>query len=144
MSLSSEVISRLQAIDPPPFRIVAGAAAFAAIDGAPKALPAAYVLIETETSGENMRATGPVLQQTQADIAVVIYTRNVADNTGAAAAADIEDTLKPAVRAALVGWVPDLEGADPVTHVESTLLKTRSGVVCVRELFGASYYTSEV
>ena len=144
MSLVSELQGRLTAIDPAVFRIVGGAAEFAAITGEPKATPAAYVLIEEEQSADNDRITGPVLQRTEADIAVIIVTRNVADNTGAAAMEDIE-TLKAKVRTALIGFVPAAsQGGDPVTHISGNLLKAKSGNVWQRELFAAAYYQEEV
>ncbi|TIV69446.1 MAG: hypothetical protein E5V89_18750 [Mesorhizobium sp.] len=87
--------------------------------------------------------TGAVLQRTEADIAVVIVTRNVADNSGGAAAADIE-TLKEKVRRKLVGYVPtSSQDGEPVTHIEGKLLRMKSGVVWQRELFGAAYYQEE-
>ncbi len=143
MSLVSEIQGRLSAIDPAVFRLVAGAAAFSALSGQPPATPAAYVLIEEEQSAENERITGPVMQRTEADIAVIIVTRNVADNTGAAAAEDVE-TLKAAVRAALIGFVPaGAQGGDPLTHISGNLLKAKSGNVWQRELFAAAYYQQE-
>ncbi|RWB50839.1 hypothetical protein, partial [Mesorhizobium sp.] len=87
MSINAEIQQLLTEIDPPVFRLVDGAAAYAALSGEPKAMPAAYVITEQEVSGENERMTGAVLQRTEVDIAVVIVTRNVADNSGGAAAA---------------------------------------------------------
>ncbi|RUY11943.1 hypothetical protein EOA25_04695 [Mesorhizobium sp. M2A.F.Ca.ET.040.01.1.1] len=143
MSINAEIQQLLTAIDPPVFRLVDGAAAYAALSGEPKAMPAAYVITEQEVSGENERMTGAVLQRTEADIAVVIVTRNVADNSGGAAAADIE-TLKEKVRRKLVGYVPtSSQDGEPVTHIEGKLLRMKSGVVWQRELFGAAYYQEE-
>lgn len=143
MSIVSEICDRLKAIDPPVFRIVEDAAAFAALNGEPKATPAAYVLVEEEHSGDNERMTGPVMQRCEGDIAVVIVTRNVSDAIGGAAAGDIE-TLKGAVRKALIGFVPDTSrGGDPIIHVSGNLLKAKNGHVWHRELFGAAYYLEE-
>jgi hypothetical protein len=142
MSIVSELRALLDAIDPPVFRIVGGAAEFAALAGEPKATPAAYVLVEEEQSEDNARMTGPVLQRVEADVAVIIVTRNVADNSGAAAAEEIE-TLKAKVRGALMGFVPSSEGSDPITHVSGNLLKAKSGNVWQRELFAAAYYLEE-
>jgi hypothetical protein len=87
--------------------------------------------------------TGPVLQRTEVDLAVVIVTRNVADNSGGAAAADI-DGLKAKVRGKLIGFVPtSSQAGEPVTHIEGKLLRMKSGVVWQRELFGAAYYLEE-
>ena len=86
--------------------------------------------------------TGPVLQRTEADVAVIIVTRNVSDGTGGAAADDIE-SLKSAVRGALIGWSPASGDADPVEHVSGNLLKAKNGSVWHRELFAAAYLTME-
>lgn len=141
MSLNAEIQDQVKATGL--FRLVDGAAAFAALSGEPKAMPAAYVITELEVSGENERMTGPVLQRTEVDIAVVMITRNVSDNSGGAAAADME-ALKAAVRGKLVGYVPTgSQDGEPVTHTEGKLLRMKSGVVWQRELFGAAYYQEE-
>lgn len=140
MSIVQDFIARLLAIEPPVFAIVEGAAAFASIDRTPNATPAAYVLVEAETSAPSMRINGPVLQASSADVAVIIVTDNVSDATGAAAAADIEE-LKRQTRQALIGFVPQSsqDGA-PVQHVEAELLKARGGMVWQRELFATSSF----
>ncbi|MES0068793.1 hypothetical protein NKJ73_23745 [Mesorhizobium sp. M0074] len=143
MTLSAEFQQRLRDIDPAVFRVVAGAAAWASLNGEPKTTPAAFVLIEEEQSGENTRMTGPVLQRCEADVAVIFVTRNVSDGTGAAAADDIE-TLKSAVRDALIGFEPtSVSNADVVEHISSNLLKAKNGHVWQRELFGVGYYLVE-
>ncbi len=143
MTIASDFIARLKAIDPPVFAIVEGAGEFAAIDRSPPtAMPAAFVLIETEESAESERGTGPVLQRCEADVAVVIVTDNVSDATGGAAAADLE-TLKAKVRGALIGFVPDAEGADPVQHISGELLKARGGTLWQKELFAVAFYLEE-
>lgn len=141
MTIVAEVRARLEALGK--FRIVDGAAAWASLSGEPKATPAAYVIVEEESSDENQRMTGPVLQRCEIDIAVVIVARNVSDNTGAAAAEDIE-TLKAAVRGALIGFVPAVsQDGTPITHVSGNLLKMKSGSVWHRELFAAAFYLEE-
>lgn len=144
MTIVADFIARLLAIDPPVFSIVEGAAEFASIDSVPVAMPAAYVLIEAEASGQNARATGgPVLQRCEADVAVIIITANVSDATGGAAAGDIE-TLKRQVRTALIGFVPaSSDDGTPVEHISGELLKVRSGTVWQKELFSAAFYLEE-
>lgn len=143
MTIVADFIARLQAITPPVFAIVEGAADFSTIETVPTAMPAAYVLVEEEESGDNERATGPVLQRCEADIAVVIVTDNVSDVSGGAVASDIE-ALKAAVRAALIGFVPaSTQGGDPITHVGGRLISARRGTVWHRELFAAAYYLQE-
>ncbi|RRH98087.1 hypothetical protein EH240_20030 [Mesorhizobium tamadayense] len=143
MTINAEIQQLLKDIDPPVFRLVEGAAAYSALSGEPKAMPAAYVVTEEEVSGANERMTGPVLQRTEADIAVIIVTRNVSDNSGGAAADDIE-TLKEKVRSKLIGYVPTAsQDGEPITHTAGNLLRMKSGVVWQRELFGAAYYQEE-
>lgn len=143
MTVNAEIQARLKDMDPPLFRIVEGAAAFAALVGEPKATPAAYVLTEEEVSSDNLRMTGPVLQRTEGDIAVIIVTRNVADSTGGAAADDIE-VLKEAVRRRVIGFIPTSSpDGEPVIHISGNLLKARSGSVWQRELFGTAHYQEE-
>ncbi|MBX3580833.1 MAG: hypothetical protein KF810_02915 [Rhizobiaceae bacterium] len=142
MSIVAAFIAALEAIDPPVFRLVGGAAEFASIDTVPTAMPAAFVLVESEESAENQRSTGPVLQRTIAEVAVVIVTDNVSDHVGAAAAVEIE-TLKAAVRAALIGLVPDPDEGNPVEHISGELLKAQGGTIWHRELFAAAFYLQE-
>jgi hypothetical protein len=143
MSINTEIQQLLKDISPAVFRLVDGAAAYAALGGEPKAMPAAYVVTEEEVSGENERMTGPVLQRTEADIAVIIVTRNVSDNSGGAAAEDIE-TLKEKVRGKIIGYVPtSSQDGEPITHTSGNLLRMKSGVVWQRELFGGAYYQEE-
>jgi hypothetical protein len=142
MSIVDQVIARLNAIDPAVFSIVGGAIDFSAIDDVPTATPAAYVLIEEEASDPSERATGPVLQRCEADVAVIIIAGNISDLAGGAAAGDLE-ALKTAVRGALVGFVPDAETGEHLEHIGANLLKARGGCVWHRELFGIGTYIEE-
>lgn len=143
MTPASDVIEALKAIDPPAFALVEGAAEFAAIDGVPVVMPAAYVLAERETSEPSERMTGPVLQLTLTDVAVIIVTGNLSDPVGGAAAADLEG-LKRTVRGAVIGLVPSAsQDGSPFQHVEAELLRARGGVVWQRELFSASFFQEQ-
>lgn len=143
MSIVSDIVARLNAIDPQIFSIVGNAADFAAVDTLPLARPAAYVFVKEEASGDNERATGPVLQRCEADVAVVIVTDNVSDHHGGAASADLE-TLKVAVRAALVGFVPAAsDDGTPIEHLSGRLIRFRQGTVWHEELFSAAYFVEE-
>ncbi|MAZ84124.1 MAG: hypothetical protein CME90_11030 [Hoeflea sp.] len=142
MSLVTEMIARLQAIDPSPFALIEGAVEFASIDKVPPAVPAAYVFIKNEAAEENSRATGKVLQRAEHDIAVVIITSNVSDATGAAAFDDIE-ALKVKVRGALVGFVPESSSGDPLEYVSGQILRFRSGTVWFETVFAAASYIEE-
>ncbi|WP_425417328.1 phage tail terminator protein [Oricola indica] len=140
MSVVSSVIARLKETGSP-FALVEGAVDLAAVDTRPPATPAAYVLAAEEASAENTRATGPVLQRMEADIAVVIITDNLTDRVMGEAAGDIED-LKAWVRGKLIGFEPD--GADePMEHVSGQIVKARSGTVWFDDRFAASTYLEE-
>lgn len=134
----AEAIARLKALDPPAFRIVAGAVELAAIAQQPAATPAAYVMIEQEAAGDNDYFGGVVRQRVEADLAVVVVASNVADKAGAALAADLE-TLKARVRAALLGWTPP-SGGDVVTYVGAEVGRARAGYAVAQLTFSAPYY----
>jgi len=142
MSLVSEIIARLEAIDPPAFAMVAGAIALAAVKGVPDAVPAAFVFVKEEASAPTHRATGPVLQRVEADVAVLIVAGNVSDAQGAAVAADLED-LKDAVRAALVGFVPTLTAGEPLQHVSGQLVQFKGGYAWHEDLYSAVTHIEE-
>lgn len=142
MTIVGSMQQRLAAIDPPVFSVVGGAADFAAIfeSGQPKAYPAVFVFVEEEQSSEE-RDTGPMLQRTEVDIAVIIVTKNLGDAAGAAASADVE-RLKADSRKALLGFVPG--GAeDPLAHIAGNLIKARNGLVWHRDLYGTAYFLEE-
>lgn len=142
MSLIDNVMAQINAIDPQPFALVEGAADLAAIDGNPTVVPTAYVFIKEEAAEENTRATGPVLQRCENDIAVVIITSNVADATGSAALTDVE-ALKLAVRSALVGFVPASGAGEPVEYLGARVLRFRSGYVWIELVFSVASYIEE-
>ena len=143
MSLVDEVITRLNMIDPLPFALIEGAAEFASIETIPTALPAAYVFIRGEAAEENSRATGPVLQRCESDLAVIVVSSNVTDSTGSAAAGDIE-ALKAAVRGALIGFVPEASRGDPLEYVSGQMLRFRSGTAWFELVFASPFYIEEL
>lgn len=143
MTIAADIKARLDAINPQVFRLVGTAAEFSILTGEPKSVPAIYVLVENEASSPNERMTGPVLQRTSVDIATIIVTNNVSDNTGGAAADDIE-SLKKIARGALIGFVPpSADDAEPIEHVEGNLLKARNGYVWWRDLYGTDFTQEE-
>ncbi|MBN8917740.1 MAG: hypothetical protein J0I31_19255 [Rhizobiales bacterium] len=132
-----EIIGRLRELAMPPFALVDGAAALAALVDQPLAVPAAYVFIKEEVSADNERMMG-VLQRTEVDIAVVIIAGNVSDAIGAAGASDLEP-LKAAMRAHLVGWQPP-SAADAITHIGGQLIRNRAGRVWWEMTLGTAFY----
>jgi hypothetical protein len=142
MSLVDLFRARLAGIDPAAFAVIEDAAALAAIEGVPMALPAAYVFVKEEASDPTERMTGPVLQRCEVDVAVLIVTSNMADHRGGSAARDIE-TLKAAVRAALIGWIPEPAVGEPVQHVSGQFIRFRAGTVWHEEVYGTATYIEE-
>lgn len=134
----AETIARLRALDPPAFRLVAGAVELAAIGKQPPATPAAYVVIEQEAAGENDYVAGVLRQRVEADLAVVVVAANASDATGAALALDIE-ALKRRVRDALLGWTPP-SGDDAITYVGCEIARAAPGYAVAQLTFSAPYY----
>lgn len=133
----AEVIAQLKALDPQPFRIVAGALELAAVKEQPPATPAAYVFLEAEAASDNRAMAGAIQQRVETDLAVVIVASNVADPTGAALAIDIE-TLKRRVIDALVGFMP-FSGSDVITYGSAELVRARGGFAACQLTFSAPY-----
>lgn len=138
-AIVDQVQSRLRALDPAVFAIVAGAAELAKIDkGTPAAMPAAYVVELEEAYGDNERATGGVLQRCELDFAVVIVARNISDMRGEAATQGLRP-VREAVRTALTGWQP--EGADDlVLPISGRLVASREGAAWWEARFGTAVY----
>lgn len=131
----AEIIARLQS-QVPTLKLVAGAAEFqAASETNPLATPAAYVLRMAENGGKSLTAA-QVTQRVAAEIGIVIVVRNVADPTGAAAGADLE-TLRIAVRAALLGWAPP--GCDRLEFAAGGLLAFRDGHIWWQDSYHSAY-----
>ncbi|MEP2707777.1 MAG: hypothetical protein ABJQ71_15115 [Roseibium sp.] len=137
MSLITSITARLKTAGTP-FKEVAGAAEFSAIEKRRRACPAAYVMVAEEAGGDNTRATGGVLQQLETDIAVVIVTQNLSDGRMAAAVGDIE-VLKDWCRTQLIGFQPD-GSEDALILISGKLLKARSGTLWFEELYGTTSY----
>lgn len=133
----AEVIDRLKSAPGTPFRLIAGAAQLAALTDAPTALPAVFVFVKEEASGDNERLND-LAQRTEMDLGVVIVAGNVADALGAGAAADIEQ-LKAHVRSRLVGWQP-ASSDEAITHIGGQLVRSRAGAVWWEMTLGCAFY----
>lgn len=92
----------------------------AALDGLPRSAPAAYVLLLSENAGD--RDSLDVHHQRIAqDFAVVIVCSNMRDATGSAASAELH-VLRTQVRAALLGWSPDVANSEACAFTSGRLL----------------------
>ena len=111
-----------------------------AVDGAP-ATPAAYVVALAETA-EPSDLIGVLAQRLTQEFAVVLVVANLRDATGAAAAAELA-TKRLALRAALLGWVPDAQTGEPVQFVGGDLMLFRDQRLWWRDVFRViTYYRS--
>ena len=124
------------------FKLVGGAIDFqAAVESNPKAVPACFVIPMREQPGPSIAAD--ILQQkVTVTIGVILVVRNLGDQIGAAAGADLEQ-LRRAVREQLYGWTPD-PVFDPFERGMGQLLAFRDGHAWWQDLFTTSYYDRSV
>ena len=144
MSAVSEIKLRLLAA-PTPFTAVLGATSLAQIKdgGKPEpAAPVAYVLTAREASADNERMTGSVLQRSERDILVAIYTEHLGDPMGGDAEDELE-ALKAFVRTRLIGWSTTDMNGEPITHVAGEVADARAGGVWFEDTFSAPTYIQE-
>lgn len=100
---ASKVIERLSSVSE--LRLVGGAASLqAALESPPRAVPAAYVLVE-ESGQPTGDYTGSYAQPMAVTVKVVLWTRHASAGVGAKASAAMED-IERAVRTALRDWSP--------------------------------------
>jgi len=128
----SPIVTRLQAQLTGFVSIGASADADAAIDNAP-ATPAAYVVPLTETP-DAPDLVGVHHQRLAQAFAVVLVVSNLRDVTGAAAAAELA-AKRTALKAALLGWVPDASNAEAVAFAGGALLQFRDQRLWWRDVF---------
>lgn len=125
-----------------PFKAVEGGMELAAVtDSVPLASPAAFVLVAKDVSGENSRATGPVLQRSERDIMVVYVLKHVA-KAQAAGGEDQLEVLKSWARGKLIGFKPsDMD--EKITHVGGEIAEVRAGHAWFEDTFSAPTYLTE-
>lgn len=125
-----------------PFSFAMGATSLSQVKDRPDGvLPGVFVLTARETSADNERATGPVLQRSERDIMVVIVGENLGDADGDA----VQDPLegwKAWVRSRLIGLVPS-DMNEPITHVGGEVVEARGGCVWFEDTFSAPTYLKE-
>lgn len=139
------ISSRLQTLATS-LRFVGNAAAFASV----RALgdfpaPAAYVLLASERG--DLRSDGAAqrgvqatsLQRVTSQFGVVIAARNYRDDTGAAAGDALQPLLEQ-VRAALIGWVPDLPGARGCQFLRGDLTQYDAAIALWTEVYQVQHF----
>jgi hypothetical protein len=134
------IITRLQA-QLTGFAAIAGSASVdQAIETAPNT-PAAYVVPLAETA-EPSPLIGVLVQRLTQEFCVVLVIANLRDATGAAAAVDLA-AKRQALRAVLLGWVPDAATGEAVEFVGGALLDFREARLWWRDVFRVvTYYRS--
>lgn len=116
----SPIIARLKA-QLTGFVLIAGAGELdAAIETIP-AVPAAFVMPLSELA-DAPDLVGVHHQRVTQEFAVVLVVSNLRDAAGAAAATELQ-TRRLAVRAALVGWVPDALTGETVAFTSGRVLR---------------------
>jgi hypothetical protein len=136
-----DVIAHLEASGAA-FKQVGGAAQFQnAAESNPRATPAAFVIPLEENPG--VSAMGDlVIQRVAVTLGVILVVRNLSDSKGVAARQDME-TLRQAVKAALLGWQPP-GGYDPLERGRSGLLAFKDGHMWWQDIYLTSYIDRSV
>ncbi|MFZ6644422.1 phage tail terminator protein [Undibacterium sp. TJN25] len=131
------VVARLRA-NLPELKLIGKAVDFqSAAESNPKATPACFVIPIDETPESN--GMGDILiQRVSATIGVVLVVRNLADNKGAAAGADLE-LLRAKVKRQVFGWTASPE-LDPFERGNSHLLAFRDGHMWWQDLYRTAYF----
>lgn len=125
----------------PALRLVGGAAEVAQAFSGLTAMPAAFVLPARETAGESPWGTQQTQQQVTAEFAVVVAVRNLTDSEGAAAVESLEP-VREGVRAALLGWSPDVDTVEACEFVDGDLVSFDAGTVWWQDRYRARYMIS--
>lgn len=116
----SPIVARLRA-QLTGFIAVGSAADLDAVGNGVVPAPSCYLVPVGEVAQPN-GIVGGFTQRVEVTFLVVIVSRNLTDTTGAAALAGLE-TLRQAVKGALVGWAPDAGNGDQVEFVSGDLVR---------------------
>lgn len=118
-------------------KIVGGSAEIAAAAEALAASPAAFVIEETNKAGENPVAHD-VHQRVDVSLSIFLAVKNAKDSRGQAGMSDLE-TLRLAVRDALLGWAPATD-IEPLTYAGGELFRFDPGLIWWREGWRTAHY----
>lgn len=122
------------------FKVVGGAAEFdMALQGAPAA-PACYVVPAREEADRSSATSTYVLQTITVDFAIVYAVRNSKSSAGQSGIADLE-TLRAAVRGAILGWQP-ATATKPITFAGGSLLDFQPGLMWWQDGFTTTHHIS--
>lgn len=135
------ILSHLKA-NCPALRQVGGAADFSALpEAGPQAVPAAFVVPLDEHAGPNKLDTG-ISQRVDVRLGVILAVRNLRDGVGAAANDDLE-TLRRAIKDALLGWRPP-DAVDVCIYGGGRVLQLNNQVLWWQDDFLTAYYERKV
>lgn len=139
------IIARLKALVPA-LRNVAGAADYASLTKLADFLPpCAYVLLARERADANPPGNAmpgtqvTVRQRVNVSFGVVLAVRNYREQLGAQSADDLK-TMLGAIRAALLGWIPDVPGGHPCMLQRGDLVQYSSAVSVWTDVYTTSQF----
>lgn len=107
-ALIDKLTALTDADNAPVFRHVGDTLEAAAIKPETRPGVSAYVVQLNEVAGDNDRMTGPVLQQLQESVGIILVLQSRNDRTGTKARVTL-DKVRKAVRAELLGKQPTLD-----------------------------------
>ncbi|AVP97904.1 hypothetical protein C7S18_12155 [Ahniella affigens] len=124
----------------PDLKLVDGAADLdSVLEGeAPRAMPAAYVVLGPERSKPNNGSTGAFYQKTDASFGVVVVSSNLRGATTGGAVQKTSTDIERLVVAALVAWSHP-EALLPLEHRTRDVLKQAKGMLYVQHGFWTQY-----
>lgn len=136
------IILRLKGVSA--IKLLGGALEFAALDAAPRARPAAYVVPEDKTPTGNRfeGSVGAIDQKVVVSFRVVLVL-DAAARKGAVGISDELDTLARAVVAELLGWTPpDCKG--PILYAGERLMSVDGTALVWGLSFKTHYHLRKV
>lgn len=135
MNLASIIAHLVDAV--PALKLVGGAAQFERAAAGLAALPAAFVLPAKETAEESPFMDQTVQQLVAVEFVVLVAARNLTDDEGAAAIESLE-TVRKAIRSALLNWAPDT-----ISHgcefLSGEILAFENGVLWWQDTYRTAY-----
>lgn len=137
---TAAIADRLR-VNVPALRLVAGAAELdaAVTSTAAGVVPAAYVLLSRESASASRGGSERVVQQVEVALSVIVVARNYRQaDLGAATGADLA-ALVSAVRAALIGWTPNLSTTLPIDFQSGRLEQRQGGQLWWQEIYRTRY-----
>lgn len=121
----------------PDLREVLGSAELAAVQDSYRSTPSAWVIAIDEVA-QDSSLISTTAQRVTARMGVILAVRNARDPRGEAGHDDLE-TLRDALKTALLGWAPTVEH-DPATYVSGSLLKLTDATLWWQDEFQTTFY----